>query len=245
MGKTRNWTRDETILAVELYCRTSFGRIHSKNIEIIDLAKKIERTSNSVALKMANFASLDITLDRAGMGNHSKLDSAIWAEFFENPDLFLEKAIDIANKYSYAQEDKDTDPASGFREGGEYEVVAKARKNQDYFRQMVLAAYNVKCAITGIDSPELLIASHITPWSVNKLSRTDPRNGICLNALHDKAFDRGLLSIDDNFKVLLSKKLASTHKFFDKYAGKKISLPNRFLPSLDFIRFHREQIFIG
>ncbi|GAH14920.1 unnamed protein product, partial [marine sediment metagenome] len=99
---------------------------------------------------MANFASLDITLDRAGMGNYSKLDSTIWAEFFENPDLFLEKAMDIAKNYSYAQEDKDADSTRGFREGGEYEVVSKARKNQDYFREMVLAAYNAKCAITGI-----------------------------------------------------------------------------------------------
>jgi len=194
---------------------------------------------------MANFASLDITLDRAGMGNHSKLDSAIWAEFFENPDLFLERAIEISYKYNYVQEDKDTDSSNGFRDGGEYKVVAKARRNQDYFRKMVLAAYNVKCAITGIDSPELLIASHITPWSVNKLSRTDPRNGICLNALHDKAFDRGLLSFDDEYKILLSKQLANTHNFFDKYAHQKISLPDRFLPSLNFIRFHREQIFIG
>jgi putative restriction endonuclease len=241
MPERRGWTRKETVLAVELYCRTPFGKIHNRNREVIELAQRIGRTPNSVALKMANFASLDTTLDRAGMRNHSKLDKEIWDEFFVNPDEFLESAIQAAD-LNYVQEDSRAYP-EGFREGGEYMVVTKARKNQDYFRQMVLAAYNVKCAITGINAPELLIASHIMPWSSHSSNRTDPRNGICLNALHDKAFDKGLLSFDEQYRILLSPKITNKHEFFDKYAGQKITLPDRFRPLPEFVRHHRENIF--
>ena len=238
----KNWTREEIILAIELYCRTSFGRIHSTNEDIINLSQRIGRTPNSVALKMANFASLNPTLDRKGMRNYSKLDEEIWDEFFANPDEFIKKALEKTN-FNYVQKEDD-DLLGGFRDGGEYVATTKARKNQNYFRQMVLAAYDEKCAITGIDAPELLIASHIMPWSSHSPTRTDPRNGICLNALHDKAFDRGFLTLDEHYKVCLSSKIMNRHDFFDKYVGAPIAMPSRFLPSPDFMRHHREHIFI-
>ena len=60
----------------------------------------------------------------------------------------------------------------------------KTRVNQNVFRQIVLANYNKKCAITGIDIPDLLVASHIIPWSKNEEERLNPENGICLSALY-------------------------------------------------------------
>lgn len=63
------------------------------------------------------------------------------------------------------------------------------------------------CGITGISIPELLVASHIKFWSKNEKNRLNPSNGICLSATFDKAFDKGLIAIDSDFKVLFSSKL--------------------------------------
>jgi putative restriction endonuclease len=85
--------------------------------------------------------------------------------------------------------------------------TVKTRVNQSVFRQMVLANYSSKCAITGIDMPELLLASHIVPWSKNEKERLNSENGICLSALYDRAFDKGLLAFDKDYRVLLASKL--------------------------------------
>ncbi|HFC3752044.1 TPA: HNH endonuclease, partial [Neisseria gonorrhoeae] len=120
------------------------------------------------------------------------------------------------------------------------------RVNQGFFRSSVLAAYNNQCCITGLKQPELLVASHIKPWGEDKDNRLNPRNGLCLNALHDKAFDRGLLGIDENFKIIFSPLLAKTEGFddlFKPYENRMIRLPERLNPSLEFLKFHRENIF--
>jgi putative restriction endonuclease len=69
---------------------------------------------------------------------------------------------------------------------------------------MVLSNYNNKCAITGIDIPELLLASHIIPWSKNEEHRLNPQNGVCFSALYDKAFDKGLIGINTNHEIMFS-----------------------------------------
>jgi predicted restriction endonuclease len=79
----------------------------------------------------------------------------------------------------------------------------------------------------------------------------NPKNGICMCVLHDKAFDKGLLSIADDYRILLSntlKKLpneVSVQRGFIVYEGNLITLPDRFIPDKEFIRFHRENIFAG
>ena len=85
-NRRRPWTRDELLLAINLYCKTTFGRIHIRNPEIIALAKLLGRTPGSVSYKLANFASIDENLDRKGASNVSNLDRAVWAEFFADWD---------------------------------------------------------------------------------------------------------------------------------------------------------------
>jgi hypothetical protein len=188
---------------------------------------------------MANFANLDVTIERKGMQNSSKLDREIWAEFFADPEAFWMTATAQTENYPLPKGlDHDT---LGFREGLDYEVIAKARRNQDYFRAMILATYDDKCCITGIALPELLVASHIVPWSQNRKLRTDPRNGLCLNALHDKAFDRGLVSLDTDYRLIVGSKLKRfKYPIFNTHEGKKISLPKRFRPSQDYLEEHRK-----
>ena len=79
-----DWTRDQLILAMNLYCRLPFGKFHSRNPEVIRLAEVIERTPSSVAMKLSNLASLDPAHQLRGvkgLSGASKADREIWAEF--------------------------------------------------------------------------------------------------------------------------------------------------------------------
>ena len=79
------------------------------------------------------------------------------------------------------------------KEGKVREGVVKVRVNQSFFRNTVLASYENKCCITGISIPDFLVASHIIPWSKDEKNRLNPENGLCLNSIHDKAFDKGFI----------------------------------------------------
>jgi putative restriction endonuclease len=236
------WTRPELMLAVELYCRTPFGRIHQGNPDIINLANALGRTPGSVGLKMVNFASLDETIEQKGMSNVSKADREIWSEFFAAPAAFLDRVEGIREtEYGLP------DPLARFalhevREGIDVERTVKARRNQSFFRDMILAAYNGKCAVTGIAQQELLVASHIVGWAQDTELRLRPTNGICLNALHDRAFDRYLVSFEDNGEMILSKRLKVTSENKPFFESKRLSLPHRFRPDPVFLGKHRDRL---
>jgi putative restriction endonuclease len=86
---------------------------------------------------------------------------------------------------------------------GEMKICeVKTHMNQNVFRQMIIVNYSYKCAITGIDIPDLLFVSHITPWAANENERLNPENEICLSTLYDKAFDKELIGFDKNFQVV-------------------------------------------
>lgn len=76
--------------------------------------------------------------------------------------------------------------------------------NQSFFRSRILSAYDYRCCVTGLTVRPLLVASHIIPWSEDAANRLNPRNGLCLNALHDRAFDRGLMWIEPDFTIRFS-----------------------------------------
>jgi putative restriction endonuclease len=140
------------------------------------------------------------------------------------------------------------------RDGEDMVSMTKQRKGQDYFRRMILTNYGNRCALTGIDIPQLLIASHIIPWKdkTHKKQRLNPENGICLSALYDKAFDQGLITISpDDYSVELSSALREneTKEYFDKHfgiiIGKKLIMPMEYLPNRDFLAYHRDKVFVG
>lgn len=140
------------------------------------------------------------------------------------------------------------------REGEDKVSMTKQRKGQDYFRRMILSNYGRRCALTGIDIPQLLLASHIIPWSdkQHKRERLNPCNGICLSALYDKAFDQGLITISpDDYTVCLSSALLEyeNHDLFDQnfgsIRGRKISMPTMFKPNREFLAYHRDYVFMG
>ena len=248
------WTRDELILAVNLYCKLPFGRLHRQNPDVINLAKIIERTPSSVAYKLVNFASLDPSLKARGIkgaSNASKLDAEIWDEFFNNWDILpYESEKLLANLENTTLEKLNNIPEISLpKEGKTREQLVKVRVNQSFFRSSILASYNNTCCITGIQQPDFLIAGHIKPWSLDKKNRLNPQNGIAINALHDKAFESGLLTITTDYKIKISpilfkqKKSKSIEDYFLKYDNQDMILPSRFLPDIEFLKYHNENRF--
>lgn len=250
---SKNWTRGELILAFNLYCKIPYGTFHNRNPKIIELAKLLGRTPNALALKLSNFASFD-PYHKArgikGMKNTGRLDKEIWDEFTGNWEGMIyesEKVLadlqktSLAEKYGIENINK--------RLGTHKVAEVKIRVNQSFFRTVVLSIYNYKCAISGIDIPDLLIASHIIPWACNEKERLNPQNGICLSPLYDKCFDRGYIGITPDYKLTISRSLKINFhkKYFDRHFGDyentKITLPDRFLPEPEFLDYHYLNVF--
>ena len=249
-----NWTREEHIVAFNLYCKTPFTKINSSNKDIKELASIIGRSVGSVAMKLANFARLDPVLQArnvSGLSQGAKGEVEIWNEFSGNWDeLAFQSEVILGNYKNLPVESASNIIIEDLpREGKEREAMVKLRVNQSFFRKAIMASYNSTCCITGISIPQLLVAGHIIPWYYDKTNRVNPSNGLCLNALHDVAYDKGLISITPDYEIRLSEKLTSqfkdkeTEMFFRPYEGKKINLPNKFLPRKEFLEYHLDTIF--
>ena len=248
---SRGWTREELIVAFNLYCKIPFGRIHIRNPAVIELARAIGRTPSAVSWKLANFARLDPALRKrniAGATHGARAEVEIWNEFSDNWErLAFESERLLAQVGGHSS---GLVEAPEFPEGTTRAAIVRARVNQGFFRAAILACYGARCCITGLRIPQLLTASHIVPWAVDVKNRTNPANGLCLNAFHDRAFDCGLLTITPDFKVMVSPVVRkhtrdlATQDFLLRFADASISLPRHFLPDASFLRYHNEKIFL-
>lgn len=242
-------------MVLSLYCQIPFGRVHARNPAVIALADAIGRTPSAVALKLVNFASLDPELQArgvGGMGNTSVTDRAVWDEFYGRWDVLADNAV-VPEQVVVAERQRRPRRAPRSAPTGPTGIVGEVvqRRGQSFFRSSVIAAYDGKCCITGIASEPLLRASHIVPWSRDHALRLDPRNGLCLNALHDAAFDRGLITLSDQFELQISKWLkgevpGSIYKeMFESRAGAPINMPERFRPAPEMLDYHRRKVFVA
>lgn len=250
----RKWCRNELIVAFNLYCRTPFGRLHKSNPDIVNLAEKLGRTPSALAMKLVNFASLDPVHSMRnvkGLANTSKEDRNVWNEFHTNWEKLSIKSQYILENIDYFKENIQLENIYDKRYSNtETTRSVKVRMLQGFFRDTVLASYDIKCALCHLNLPELLNASHIIPWRTCVEKRADPTNGIALCALHDRAFDRGLISFNETYNVILSKRIKASKPLSTilqigllDIEGVKLSLPSRFQPDKDALRFHREHIF--
>ncbi|WP_276378935.1 HNH endonuclease [Flavobacterium sp. H4147] len=255
MAATRLWTKDELILAFNLYLKIPFGKTHTGNPKINELAKLIDRTPASIVMRLGNFASIDpfhINRGISGLLNGMNQVRPIWDEFFNNQEeLIFQSEKILAQKQNTSIENKYQDLLSDINNVKGIDVLrtVKTRVNQSVFREIILANYNTKCAISGIDIPELLLASHIMPWSRNEEHRLNPENGICFSALYDKAFDKGLIGINLNHEIILSdtiKRKKDTDFYaqhFNSIENQKIIEAQKYSPRKEFLEYHLDTIF--
>lgn len=251
----KNWTRDELIVAFNLYCRTQFGRIHKSNPDILRMAENIGRTPSAVAMKMVNFASLDpVHQDRnvKGLRHISKQDEQIWEEFHKDWESLAFESQQALGRLVGEVEEEYTREISFLVSDipTEAQRITRVRLVQKFFRDTVLSSYNFSCTICELDLYVMLNASHIIPWSVDKSRRADPSNGLSLCAFHDRAFDRGLITIDDKFRIVSSKQVKVTeapklHRVgLLEIEGHMITLPDKFRPDQVALAYHREKVFL-
>ena len=209
-------------------------------------------------MKLVNFASLDPAITstgRRGLSNSSALDREIWTEF--NADwegLAVECQHLRVSLGEHPEKNISLDVDSELEELSDYSgetkrVFVEQRIKQSFFRRAVLSSYRGRCCMSGLSEPRLLTASHIVPWSKDKSNRLNPRNGLCLSAIHDKAFDQGLITLSDDLKIVVSKELKQQTENFAQalvvaIEGRPIESPERFMPSLDFIARHRKEVFV-
>ncbi len=214
------WTRDQLLIAFALYCRLPFENFQNRNPEVIRFAEAIGRTPSSMSMRLGNIASLDpdfTSTGRTGLRGVSEELRTMWEEMHSDWGSFvteLERATREANLA--AESDGGTERVlDDDHVVTERETQTEARVGQGFFRAAVLSAYNWRCCITGLAIPALLVASHIVPWSHNKSNRLNPRNGLCLSALHDRAFDIGMITVNKDMSVAISKHYtASNDDFF-------------------------------
>lgn len=256
MTARREWTREELILAMNLYCQLPFGRLHKGTREIIALANAIERSPSSVAMKLSNLASLDPAHQERGvrgLTGASVADRSVWAEFHADWDALVVESEHLRTKYGLPLEPSEQfdETAMAFAGPTEAERTVKVRLAQRFFRHAVLTSFDGRCCVSGVTIPELLVASHIVPWSRSTANRTNPCNGLCLSRLHDGAFDKGLITLDEDLRLVNSKLLKDhftntvLRASFQEFEGRRITLPGRFRPDASFLQEHRTTIFVG
>ncbi len=266
MAEARRWTREELLVVLNLYEKLQFGQFHSRQPVIVQVAKRLGRTPSSVAMKLSNLASLDPKLNArgiVGLEGASNLDKDMWKEFQANREVLVPASEEAMRRLFDAREEDEVEvvgnvgvavqhtpptpegPTSAFTQ-------VAVRRGQQYFRQVVLNAFAGRCGITGIAIRQHLVASHILPWAKYPNARLDPQNGISLSRLHDAAFDQGLISFDDKYRLVLSKELKSylpqralEANFLDYDQQPLVIPPDATPPSQEFLAIHRRNLFQG
>lgn len=254
MAISARWTEDQTKRALYLYFQLPFGKLHQRNSEIIQLAAALGRTPSSIAMKLANFASLDpkiIESGRKGLDGASALDRKVWDEFHSDWTKLVTE-VGTHEEASLPQyKSKVSEAPFDFRyepPGGSTTTRAEIerRVGQNFFRRAVLANFDDTCSVTGVAEPRLLVASHISPWRDDVPNRHNPRNGLCLSATFDRAFDQFLMTVTPDLTVRLSAQLlksgtSQTRAYFAPYEGVELRQPARLALDARLLAAHNDR----
>ncbi len=255
------WSREDLVLALYLYCQIPFAKTKANNAEVIRLAKLIGRTPASVARKLGNFGAFDPLLAEqgiSGLTHTSRDDRRIWDEFRNRWEPLVEESVRLLAALSAPLQDREDARAAAMSEDeqivarpagpSERQAFVPVRLFQSFFRRTVLASYDSACCVCGLNVRPLLVASHIKPWAFDESARSDPENGLCLCALHDRAFDRGLIAISEGLCLLVHSTIASSKQGFVRAAladfhDLPLRMPTRFAPREEFLAWHRRNVF--
>ena len=254
----RNWSRQETLMALAFYlCPPPRKNWDDSDTEIRLLAGEIGRTESAVCPKIANLRASDPNQTDIGFINTAGMDRQVKSEYLANPYATMSEAMweleqtGIQISYDGAIEvSGPSRPDQLWQLGLERVEQVRTRIHPDYFRSVLLANCGGACCLTGIVIPALLTASHIKPWvAATPSERLMSSNGIPLNALHDRAFDRGLITLDDRYRVVVSSRAPHTptnDQWLYAFDGRKIALPGSdesTWPSLELIPYRQDCVF--
>jgi len=205
-------------------------------------------------MKLCNLASLDASHQErgvVGLKGASQGDRDVWAFFQADWEGMAAASATAMEHLGLVAEPVSLAGPDPITPTGPTETTAsvRVRRGQDFFRATVLTAYGRQCCLTGCDVEDFLVASHIMPWAKDVGQRLNPRNGLCLAALQDRAFDRGFIGLDDDLRVIISRELRLHEGNLAVKAQllaleeTSIRVPERFAPDRELVRRHREQVF--
>lgn len=243
-----NWTREETIIAFNVYCKIAFKSSSKSNPIVIKYANMLGRTPSALNMKIGNIGRLDPDLKEkgiSGLSHGAKMEEEVWKEFYDNPEKLAYESEKLIAELSKVPIEK----ISGIKIddlpiGRDRETIIKQRVNQSFFRSTVLNSYDFRCCISGVKNIELLEACHIVDWSDDFHNRTNPKNGLCMNPFFHKAYDKHLLAITPDFAIVVSDKLLQSvedvrfKNYLKDLSGAKIHLPNKFKPQRELLEIH-------
>lgn len=212
-------------------------------------------------MRLCNYASLDPKMKArgiTGLNRPSKQSRLIWEEFSSDWELLAIQSEELMERTCPALTAKSIDEKEGLIEpfiasggGTEKEGRAKIRVVQSFFRRAVMTSYQNRCCITNNPVPSLLTASHIVPWSTAPEHRANPSNGLCLAHTQHAAFDAGLITFDEDCRLVVSAHLEvyleekTIDEDFIRFKGTYLRFPERFAPHPEFLRYHRENVYLG
>ncbi len=244
----KKWTREETIIAFNAYCKIPFQKSSKTHPTVINYAKILGRTPSALNMKIGNIGRLDPDLKKQGIRgllHGAKLEEEIWNEFIDNPEQLAFESEKLIAQFSQQKiEEFASIEIKDLPQGVEREVIIRQRVNQSFFRSVVMSSYGFRCCISGVGTPELLEACHIVGWAHDLSNRTNPQNGLCLNSFFHKSYDKHLLSITPDFTIIVSEELLhntmelSFNNYLKGLNGKNIMLPDRFPPKKEFLEIH-------
>ena len=242
------WSKEETIVAFNVYCKIPFKNSSKTHLTIIRYAKILGRSPSALNMKVGNIGRLDPDLKKQGISgllHGAKMEEEVWNEFYGNPEHLAFESEKLVAKFSKQSiEEYLAIQIENLPLGTEREILIKQRVNQSFFRSTVMSSYNFHCCISGVGNHELLEACHIVDWSQDKANRTNPRNGLCMNPFFHKAYDKHLLAITPDLKIIISEEMlqqateATFYEYLKNINGKNIILPDKFLPQRELLEIH-------
>lgn len=246
-----NWTKEETIIAFNVYCKIPFKDSNKNHPMIIEYAKIIGRSPSALNMKVGNLGRLDPKLKEkgiVGLSHGSKIERIVWEEFYANPEQFAYESECLIAKYANKSIEKASKiDINDLPNGKERETIVKLRVNQSFFRSAVMTSYNNRCCVSGVGNPQLLEACHIVSWADDSHNRTNPENGLCLNSLFHRAYDKHLMAITPDYEIIISENFmekvedSTFEKYLKEINGRKINMPTRFYPQRELLDIHYQK----
>lgn len=250
-AQRKPWSRLETLVAFNAYCKVPLQESRSTHPLIMRYAKLIGRTPSALNMKVGNLARLDPEMQKrgiTGLQHGAVLENQIWGEFEADPEKIAYESEAIIASLIGSQGSNMQDQGREYTAVGREKIVlTKQRVGQSFFRASVLGSYGNSCCISGVQNPSLLDACHIISWREAPELRVNPANGLCLNPFLHRAYDEHLISISPCYEVVVSGRLLESTKeeSFRQYLlglqRKVILLPSRFYPKKEFLDHHYQQ----
>lgn len=239
------WSRSDIVIAYALYCITPLNQIRPTNKVIQQVSEIIPHSVASIVMRMHNFQHLD-PKGGEGLGHVAKKDIPIYEEFKHDWGALSIEAETLTGLALF-----DSTPLHGAKPLSDLTDHRRVTRERVFFKKAVLSAYDDRCYISGCTLPQMLIASHIKPYSKcrSEADRVSPDNGICLNTFYDKAFDAGLITITPTMTLHVSPLVKChpddnfTRKWLLNLENKVLPTPRRFPPRKMFLEYHNDIIF--